>query len=106
MDAPDSDFETADSAPKAKTASKRQNAAKQLAHLNKTKPPAPQEESESIQDEGSTKAPEASSNAVQFHRVVAPVYRERRLIALARKDKDVRWLIEENARLKKQLSES
>lgn len=104
MDAPENDFETADTLPDSESA-KRVRTAKSIARRNVTGAPKPVE-SESVQEEDKPAEEAPIHDPVAHYALVAPIYRERRLVTLARKDKDVRWLMEENERLRKQIGQS
>lgn len=105
MDAPENDFETADTLPQAES-EKRVKTAKALARRNTTGAPQKAPESESVQEEDKPAEEAPIHDPVAHYALVAPIYRERRLVTLARKDKDVRWLMEENERLRKQIGQS
>lgn len=99
MDAPEqSDFETSDSAPKAKAkASARRAAAAQV------EPETPPEEQEQIESAPEPKEQDQVPTPVEMYAITAPIYRDIRIAKLARQDRDVLWLVEEVARLKKEL---
>ena len=113
MDPHDHDFEESDSASKtkarkesvakniAKAASRTASAAKALFK------PAPKDEPEEVSvDESPKPQQEQSGNRlVDFHLATAGVIRDRRILQLARKHRDVQWLLDENARLRKELAD-
>ena len=113
MNPKDNDFEESDSA--SKTKARKESVAKNLAKAaSRTATaakalftPAPKDEPEQVTEDESPKQPEQSGNRlVDFHLSTVGVIRERRIAQLARKFRDVQWLLDENARLSKELAEA
>lgn len=99
MDAPEqSDFETADSAPKAKA-----KASARRASVVQSEPTTKPDDSEQIEAAPESQEPAQELTPVEVYMNAAPIYRERRITKLARRNRDVLWLVQEVERLKKEL---